>query len=1106
MEMSAKSLCINQNHLPKFNSMRKITLLLVLLLLVAAGGAFAQSRAITGRVTSSQDGLGIPGVTIQIKGTTIGAITDIDGNYAINVLPEHRTLVFSYVSMKTLEVAIGNQTSLNIVMEPGVFQIDEVVVTALGISREKKSLGYATQEVGGDELNTVKRDNFINSLSGRAAGVQVRSSNNMGGSSNVVIRGNSSLTQNNQALFIVDGIPINNDNTNNAGQISGRSGFDYGNAAADINPNDIESMNILKGAAATALYGARAANGVIIITTKKGKKQIGGKKAFGVNVNSSITTGSIDKSTFPKYQLEYGAGYGPYYGDDPYAGFEYVWDVDGDGVIDYTVPTYEDASMGQKFDPSFSLFQWDSYDPASPNYHKKTPWTAAANGPDYFFETPMTLSNSVDVNGGSESGTFRLSYTNFDQKGILPNSSLKRNNILFSGSYDVVKDLTVTASANYVNTKGLGRNYTGYSDNTMSSFRQWMQTNVDYKMQEELYDKTGRNITWNPNSPFDPAPAYWDNPYFQRFENYETDERNRIIGFLQADWKITSHLSLMGRAAIDTYDEIQEERKATGSASGEFGVGRPDVTSGYSRFNRFFMETNMDLMLRYYNQLDENFNLNALVGTNIRRTKIDQVFASTDGGLIVPGLYSLSNSVNPMRNPEERLTEVGVNGVFANASLGYKNYLFVDATVRRDQSSTLPEDNNAYFYPSISASWLFSNNLESDWLQLGKLRVGYAQVGNDAPWGSIKDTYAQNTTFSGTALFSLPSTKNNDALKPENTSSLEAGLELITLNKRLGFDLSVYKNNTINQIMPVAISSATGYSSKFVNAGEVQNQGVEVMVFGTPMLSKDFRWDVVLNWAKNNNEVVSLADGIDNLQLAALQGGVSINARVGEPYGAIQGTDYVYTNGEKTVGANGYYLRTTTSDKILGNINPDWNLGLNNKFSYKNWSGSFLIDWQKGGSVFSLDMWYGMATGLYAETSFINDLGNPVRNPISDGGGLILEGVFADGTPNTKRVEGGDYRVFGYSRNPNMAFVYDASYIKLREVVLSYSLPGNLIAKSAWIQGATFSLVGSNLWILHKNLPHADPESSQSSGNVQGWQSGVMPTTRNIGFSVNLQF
>lgn len=1094
--------------------MRKSTLLLVFLLFAGVNFALAQSRTFTGKVTSSQDGLGMPGVSVVVKGTQIGTTTDIDGNWSLSVLPEHKALLFSFVGMVTKEVPLGDQKTINVTLDPDVFQIDEVVVTALGISREKKSLGYATQEISGSELNSVKSDNFINTLSGRSAGVNVKANNNMGGSTNVIIRGSSSLTQNNQALFIVDGVPINNDNTNNAGQISGRNGYDYGNAASDINPNDIESMSVLKGAAATALYGARAANGVIIITTKKGTKKAGGKN-IGVAITSNVTTGFVDKSTFPKYQQEYGAGYGQfYYSESDYPGFENYYDVDGDGVNDYTVPTYEDASVGQKFDPNITLYQWDSYDPASPNYMKKTPWVAAENGPEYFFKNSLSLTNSIEVTGASDNGTFRLSYTNMDQKGIMPNSKLKRNNILFTSTYDVLKDVKVTASVNYVNTNGLGRNSTGYSDNILSSFRQWMQINVDYKMQETLYDLTNRNVTWNPNSPFDLAPAYWDNPYWVRYQNYETDERDRVIGYLQTDWKINSYLSLMGRFSVDTYSELQEERKAVGSGSGEFGVNRPDVTSGYSRFNHNFMESNADLMLRYYKQFSENLNLNAFVGTNIRRTRSDQTYASTDGGLIVPGLYALSNSVNPMAAPEEDLEETGVNGIFASASLGYHNFLFLDATIRRDQSSTLPSDKNAYVYPSVSGSWLFSENLKQDWLQSGKFFIGYAAVGNDAPWGSVYDTYTFNGTV-GTALYSLPSVKNNKVLEPENTASIEGGIELVMMQKRLRFDMSLYKMNTTNQIMPVSVSTATGYSTKFVNAGEVENKGIEIVLGGAPVVKKDFRWDIDFNFAKNVNKVVSLEGDIQNLQIASLQGGVTINARVGQPYGSIFGTDYVYTNGEKTVGANGYYLRTGTSDKIIGNINPDWNAGMNNKFSYKNWSASFLLDYQKGGSVFSLDLWYGMATGLYAETVGNNDLGNPVRDPVvknedgtyaANSGGLLLDGVYADGTQNVTRVEGGDYRVWGYSRNPNSAFVYDASYLKLRELVISYSLPQSVMAKAGWIQGVTFSAVGSNLWILMKNLPHADPEASQSSGNVQGWQSGVMPSTRNVGFSVNLQF
>lgn len=526
-------------------------------------------------------------------------------------------------------------------------------------------------------------------------------------------------------------------------------------------------------------------------------------------------------------------------------------------------------------------------------------------------------------------------------------------------------------------------------------------------------------------------------------------------------------------------------------------------------------------MGRFYDKITENINLNLVVGTNINRNRIDQVFASTNGGLIVPELYSLSNSRNPMLNPEERLEKVGVNGIYASASLGFFDMIFLDGTLRRDQSSTLPKENNAYYYPSVSLSWLFSNLIEnSTWLQLGKIRLNYAEVGNDAPFASVTDVYRQFNSFGSAPLFSVPNTKNNPDLMPERTTSLEAGLELSMVQSRIKLDMSLYKDNTVDQIIPVAVSYVTGYSTKFVNAGEVQNQGIEIQLTGSPVVTNNARWDITLNWAKNNNEVVSLAPGLENLQLASLQGGITINARVGEPYGTIQGTDYVYhENGQRMVGANGYYLQTATSDIVLGDVNPDWIGGINNRFSYKGWALSFLIDMQQGGDIFSLDQYYGLATGLYEETDFINDLGNPVRDPIvyndpevgfesgyaPNSGGVILEGVTEEGNVNTRRVPGNDYRVFGYARNPNKTFVYDASYVKLREVTLTYSIPTRVL-ENTFIRGASFSLIGSNLWIIHKNLPHADPEASQSAGNIQGWQSGVMPTTRNIGFSVNLNF
>jgi outer membrane receptor protein involved in Fe transport len=565
---------------------------------------------------------------------------------------------------------------------------------------------------------------------------------------------------------------------------------------------------------------------------------------------------------------------------------------------------------------------------------------------------------------------------------------------------------------------------------------------------------------------------------------------------------------------------IQEERLAVGSTARRWGISRLDVGSGYTRYNYNFRETNYDLMANFKKDLTEDINLSAILGYNVRRTTRNSVYASTNGGLVVPKLYSISNSVNPVNAPVESQQSIGVNGLYGSVSVGYKNMLYLDATLRNDISSTLPKESSSYLYPSVALSYIFSNTLKADWLDFGKVRLNYAEVGNDAPFASIYDVYSKPSPFGSTPLFSVPSTKNNINLKPERTKSIEAGLEMMFLQKRLGFDFAVYKTNTIDQILPVSVSTATGYSYKYVNSGEIENKGIELSLFGTPYKTDNFRWDVTLNWSKNVNKVVSLFDGVDNLQLGSYQGGITINATVGQPYGTIQGTDFVYVDGKKEIissgSRTGYYKKTSTSDNVIGNINPDWNMGLTNSFSFfKNWKFSFLLDWQHGGDVFSLDHWYGEGTGLYMNSVGNNDLGNPKRNSLADGGGIIQEGVIevldANGNPtgtykdNDVRIPGDRYSAYGWARNPNARYIYDASYLKLREVSLTYNFSKDLLGDS-FFKGASVSFVGSNLWIIFKNLPDADPEAGLSSGNLQGFQSGVMPTTRNFGFNINLQF
>ncbi|MCZ4696102.1 SusC/RagA family TonB-linked outer membrane protein [Ancylomarina euxinus] len=1068
--------------------MKKLIGLFVFLLIVGTQIVTAQSKQITGTVTSADDGLGMPGVSVVLKGTTIGASTDIDGKYSLEAKASD-VLIFSFVGMVTKEIKVGEQTVINMVLETESIGMDEVVVTALGITREKKSLGYASQAVTSEEVTAVKTDNVVNALSGKVAGVQIKRNTNMGGSTNILIRGNTSLTGDNQALFVVDGVPMSNANLNGSSQQTARGGYDYGNFASDINADDVESINVLKGAAATALYGSRAANGAIIITTKKGSK---GNKVE-ITVNSGITIGSIDKSTFPEYQKQYGSGYGPYYGST--GDFDEA-DVDGDGTVDLIVPLTEDASFGGKFDPNLNVFHWNSLDPASEHYLKKRPWVAAKNGPIEFFETPVSYSNNVSMSGSTDTGNYRFSYTNFQQNGLMPNSDLERNTFALNASSKLTDKLTVSAGANYVLTDAKGRNETGYSDNMVSSFRQWWQTNVDVKELENIYHKTKRNVTWNPSSYDDPSPIYWDNPYWARYENYETDTRNRFFGNMALNYKINDWLTAEGKVSVDTYSYIQEERINNGS----------NPVSKYTRYEADFTEKNYDFMLSFNKDLTERINLNGVVGVNKRRTSFRSIYAETNGGLIVDRLFAISNSQSVPLAPTERATEIGVDGIYGMASFGYDKTFFVDVTARQDHSSTLPSNESKFFYPSVATSMIFSEFVDVSWLSFGKIRANYAEVGSSADFARISDVLTKPSPFGSTHIYSINSTKNNPNLKPERTKSIEAGLEMHFFNKRFGFDFSWYKTNSEDQIMPVSISRASGYSSKYVNAGEIENRGVELTLFATPVKTKDFQWDVNVNFAKNKNEVISLFEDVKNLQLGSFQGGITINATIGESYGTIQGSDFVYTDGQRTITSSGYYMKSSTTDNVIGNMNPDWNGGISNKLRYKNFNLSFLIDIQKGGDIFSLDTWYGNATGLYANSVGKNARGIERRETLANGGGVLFNGVQADGSKNTVYGRGDYYgNGSGYARAPNALHIYDASYIKLREVAFSYTLPSNLL-KNTFISSAQVSVVGSNLWIIHKNLPYADPEAGLSSGNLQGYQSGVMPTTRDIGVNVKIKF
>jgi TonB-linked SusC/RagA family outer membrane protein len=1051
-------------------------------------GINAQPITIKGIVTDAKTGTTLPGVSVVIKGTTIGTVTDANGNYTLEVADESVILVYTFIGYVGQEIVIGAQTIINVAMVDEAIGLEGVVVTAFGIQRQKNILPYAAQQISGDEINKTRSGNVTSVLSGKISGLQITQGNAIGGSVNIVVRGSKSLTGNNQALFVVDGVPVDNSNTNSSTQKTGAGGYDYGNAAADINPDDILSINVLKGAAASALYGSRAANGVIMITTKKPKS------GLGVTINSGITIGKIDKSTFIKYQQEYGAGRSDPYGKD---GFLY-FDANGDGTKDLVVPTFAPRSWGPKYDPNLMVYDWEAFDPSSPSYLKPKPWTAPKNGPETFYETALSTNNNIMVDGMIDNKvSFKLGYTRTDEKGILPNSKLVKNIVNFSTSYELTSKLTVSALANYSQIDGRGRYGTGYDAgrNINSNFRHFNQVNVDIQEQKAAYFRNHKNITWNWSDPSTPGgikPAFYNNLYWVVYENYENDTRSRILGNISLNYKATEWLNLLGRVSIDSYNEFQEERIAVGS----IGV------SSYSRFNRSYSETNYDLLATVNKDLTENIKLNALAGINIRRNTVSSVYSATSGGLIVPELYSISNSTGTIPAPIETYQPKAVDGYFGGVTLSYKEYLSLDGTLRRDKSSTLPENANTYNYYAISGSYLFSYHLPNvKWISSGKVRANYATVGNDAPWGSIADVYDKPNPFGSTLLFSLPPTKNNNNLKPEQTRSKEVGLEMAFVKNRLGFEASYYHTNTVDQIIPVAVSSATGYTSKFINAGNIENKGIELSLYGAPVRKEDFTWNMNINYTRNRNKVLSLYNDSKNLQLGSFQGGVSLNASIGQPYGELQSYTYQMLDGQRIVKDNGLYLLTTTTSNVIGNINPDWIGGMNNSFRYKNMTLSFLIDVKKGGDLFSLDMYYGQASGIQPESVGLNDLGNPVRDAVADGGGIILPGVTADGKPNTKRVTITSNNSFVY---PQSQFSYDASYVKLREVAFSYSLPQKLISKFA--KEIELSLIGRNLWLIYKNVPYADPEENLSSGNIQGYQSGSYPTTRTMGVNVKLKF
>ena len=1064
--------------------MKKTRSILTCLFLGICSFAMAQNIQVTGTVTDAADGQPLPGATILVQGERTAFVTDNDGNYAITCASD-AALVFSYVGYVSVEVAVNNRSVINVDMRAANV-LDEVIVTALGITRERKSIGAAIQDVKADELTKAGHMNISSALSGRVAGMQVTQAGGaIGASSRIVVRGNSSLGGN-EPLIVVDGVPISNDN------YMERS-INYGSGLYDINPEDIESISVLKGGSA-ALYGMRAGKGVVLITTKSGKSA---KEGVSINYSGSFT---VDKVfNLPPLQNLYGQGYegAEYeYKNSDFNGTYADWVYDVLGYSDLSSYMGADESWGPRLDIGLNIPQWDS--PYANGVHQATPWVSHPDNIKSFFETGYSQSHNVSVVTKGDRATTRASLGFRDQKGTLPNTDQKRISAQMNTNVDINKYISFDLSMNYTRTQSDNLPQGSYNaGNPLQSLLQWFGRQVNMESLKNLYDKgndpyTGKPYSW--------CPDYHQNPYYSMYYNTNSFERNRLFGKTSLWIKPTSWLKFEGRLGYDYYDTYTKQVVL-------YHTDYPD--GGFWSYNRKNAEINADFLAYFDKTFGDNLlSVNAVLGANYR--DVNYMNSSlTAEALIVPGLFTISN-VSGSPGTSMGGSRIRSNSVYANLSLGFKGMLYIDASARNDWSSTIADP---FFYPSVSASWLLTETfpaMKGSVLEFLKLRGGWAQVGA-ATSAYQTDRYYSSVGYNinGSGQFYNPTTYPPAGLRPESVETAEVGLEARFFGNRLGLDVALYDKTTTDQILSAEVSRATGYSSMKVNAGEINNKGIEIQLTATPVRTNNFNWDITLNWSKDQSKIISLyTDEATGQNITTYNIGSSwsvyTQARVGEPWGAIYGTGSVTDdNGNIIVGANG---RAKRESKILGNVNPDWIAGLNMDFSWKNLSFGFLLDFRKGGDVFSVSQMFGTYTGIYEYTA-----ANGVReNGVVFGKDILTDRTFvkADGTVNDIVVAPTSAFADFYS---NRSFcVFDGSYLKLKDLYITYTIPASRFTKSSLVKAFNVSLVGSNvaiLWLHESNIARVDPESSLTSGNDGvGLESNAYMPTRSIGLKVGITF
>ena len=1077
---------------------KRIHLFLLALAIGVIQGA-AQVTTVRGIVTTEEDGESVIGASVIVKGTSLGTVTDVNGRFELSGLPPSATrLLISYISLMAKEVAIAPQVSVT--LKSDTHLLDEVVVTALGISREKKALGYTAQEVKQDALVQGKDNNLLNSLSGKIAGVRITNTQGDVGSSRIVIRGETSIAGENQPLFVVDGIPVDNSQLN-----ARSSGRDFKNAIADLNPEDIKTLTVLKGPNAAALYGARAAHGAIVITTKGGDKR---QKGIGITLHSSTQVSFV--ATLPEFQNLFGQGAG--------GRFSYV-DGKGAGVNDGV-----DESWGPRLDIGLLIPQFDSPLDADGN-RVATPWVSHPNNVRDYFRMGISTNSGISVARGDDKYQFRVGYNYEKQVSIVPDAGTNKTNISLNTDYHLAKWIVVGATANYIvyTAPSLPGSATPSGSNVRSNSPMlqflWFGRQVDTNSLKADYTRN-----WN--------SSYYDNPFWSASYNTQSQERHRLIGDLHAEFRLTDGLNVRFRTSTDWYNDRRKSKVKWGSA----GAGSP--YGSYAEDAYTVKENNTEVLATYIKQLNKNWGIDALLGFNVRNKQYENNYQAAPR-LAVADLYTLTNSRDPLTSSNDfyRLRQYGLYG---SIQLDYRRWAFLNITGRNDWSSTLPVDNNSYFYPSVTASVLLSEAFgwRSKAVNYLKIRGGWSQVGADANPYQLATVFTSETAFNGNPLQSSSTIGMNPNLKPEKTSSIEAGFEAAFWDNRLYLDFTYYKTDSRNQILKLATTAASGYTSQVRNAGHIRNRGYEIQLGAVPIqTSKGFRWNLDLNYGANSSKVVKLDDEglITSYQLYS--SGIQILASVGEAYGTLFGTSYVRdANGNVVVDANGL-PKISTTNKTLGKFTPDWTGGISNTFSYRSLSLSFLIDASVGGSIFSNTNKTGKYTGVLANTLsgrdaehgglwyYTDAMGNNVRLPespsysvSSDGlyyaqvngqstrvyqDGIMVEGVTESGSKNEEVVSAEKYyhRIYSIAE----ANVYDASYVKLREVALSYRLP-RLWTQKLHLQEASVTLTGRNLWTIYKSVPNIDPESALTTGNAQGVEAYSLPTTRSFGVNLSVKF